>query len=491
MVDDAHQRLAAPTPGTANAASRPDDIHSRVEDCLYATAVPERRISAPGRRGAILALADARMTPNTIAKLVRCSLSTVRRWIRRAKGAAEIHEHARSGRPAIYGQKLQMRIVAFYCQTRPLPDAGRWTLRWAAHRLCSHSAVVGASPSKSTIHRILQSNRLKPHQSRYFLHITDPDFFPKMERLVALYRNRPANLFFFDECPGIQILKRLTPDLRTEQMRKRIEEFEYIRNGTLDVLAFLHHADSKVFLECQANHKTDTFLAVFRRHANRVSQTEPLHYVMDNLSSHRGYPFCQLVAELSAIECPPQQKLNNLDKRVEWLTREDKRIVIHYTPYHGSWLNWIEFWFAIMGRKVLGESYGSPIGLKAALEAFALDWNTLLAHPFKWSYDGSGLHEKAVKRFTKMLHLSAAQMELRILTKQMKLLTNLLGDYVSEVPKETWEQFSEALRSQSDTITDLIQSEEGPQRKLNAQQAFAQLNEALREYFAPIPEIAA
>ncbi|MCP4390621.1 MAG: hypothetical protein GY802_20155, partial [Gammaproteobacteria bacterium] len=195
------------------------------------------------------------------------------------------------------------------------------------------------------------------------------------------------------------------------------------------------------------------------------------------------------MAELSAVECPPQQKLNTLDNRVQWLAREDKRIVIHYTPYHGSWLNWIEFWFGIMGRKVLGESYGSPDGLKAALEAFALDWNTLLAHPFKWSYDGNGLHEKAVKRFTKMLHCSVAQMELRILTKQMTLLTNLLVDYVSEVPKETWEQFYEALCLQSDTITDLIQSEEGPQRKLNAQQAFANLNEALCEYFASIREI--
>ena len=90
-----------------------------------------------------------------------------------------------------------------------------------------------------------------------------------------------------------------------------------------------------------------------------------------------------------------------------------------------------------------------------------------------------------------MLLLSAAQMELRILTKQMRLLTNLLSDYVLEVSKQIWEQFSEALRLESDTITDLIQSEEGPQRKLNARQAFANLNEALREYFAPIREIAA
>ncbi|MCP4392456.1 MAG: helix-turn-helix domain-containing protein, partial [Gammaproteobacteria bacterium] len=197
----------------------------------------------------------------------------MRRWIRRAKRTGEFHDHARSGRPAIYPQEVRLRIVAFYCQTRPLPGGGRWTLRWAERRLKADDTVVGATPGKSTLHRILQSNRLKPHQSRYFLHITDPDFFPKMEHLVALYRNPPPNLIFFDECPGIQILKRLTPDLQTDGMRKRLEEFEYIRHGTLDVLAFLHHADGKVHLECRADHKTDTFLAAFRRHTARFPQT--------------------------------------------------------------------------------------------------------------------------------------------------------------------------------------------------------------------------
>jgi len=180
-----------------------------------------------------------------------------------------------------------------------------------------------------------------------------------------------------------------------------------------------------------------------------------------------------------------------MDKRVEWLAREDKRIVIHYTPYHGSWLNRVEFWFGIMGRKVLGESFGSPEELKAALEAFAADWNTLLAHPFKWSYDGNGRHDKAVQRFTKMLRHSAAQMELRILTKQMMLVTNLLRDYLPEVSRESWEQFSEALCSQSNVITEIIQSEEGPRRKHNAQQAFTALTEALRDYLAPTQHIAA
>jgi transposase len=312
-----------------------------------------------------------------------------------------------------------------------------------------------------------------------------------MEHLLGLYRNPPRNLFFFDECPGIQILKRLTPDLQTDTMRKRLEEFEYIRNGTTDVLAFLHHADGTVYLECQADHKTATSLEVFRRHTNRFPQTEPLHYVMDNLSSHRGYPLCQWVAELSGIECPSQQALSTQAKRVQWLGRDDKRIVIHFTPYHGSWLNLIEIWFGIMGRKVLNESFGSPDQLKGALEAFMNDWNTLLAHPFRWSYDGTGLHEKAVKRFTKMLQSSAAQMEIRILTKQMRLLTNLLKDYFSAVSRDTWRQLTAAISLHSETITELIQQEEGPVRKQRAQQAAANLTAALQKHQTLIDATAA
>jgi transposase len=433
------------------------------------------------RRQAVWALAEAQVQVNAIAGVVQYSVASVRRWIQRAKTGAGVHDRPRSGRPAMFTAEAQLRMVAFYCQTQPLPGCGRWTLRWAAHRLKAEPDRLGASPSKSTLHRTLQSNRLKPHQSRYFLHITDPDFFPKLEHLVGLYRTAPPHLIFFDECPGIQILKRLTPDLQTETMSKRLEEFEYIRNGTMDVLAFLHHADGQVYLECHGDHQTATFLEVFRHHAERFPPTASLHYVMDNLSSHRGYPLCQLVAELSGIECPSEQALSTQAKRVQWLGRDDKRIVIHFTPYHGSWLNLIEIWFAIMGTKVLNESFGSPDQLKGALEAFMNDWNSLLAHPFRWSYDGTGLHEKAVRRFTKILQSSAGRMEIRVLTKQMMLLTNLLKDYFSEVSTDTWRQLSAAISLQSETLSDLIRQEHGPIRKQKAQQAAATLTAALQE----------
>ena len=429
----------------------------------------------------MVALGTSGVEVKAVSIFVQRSVWTVRRWIRRSQTTGDFHDLPRSGRPAFYSEKAKLRIVAFYCQTRPLPNCGRWSLRWAARRLLANPTRIGVSPGKSTLHRILKSNRLKPHQSRYFLHVTDPNFFPKMEHLIVLYKNPPHHLFFFDECPGIQILKRLTPDLQTDTMKKRLKEFEYIRNGTMDVFAFLHHDDGKVALECHADHTTETFIGVFKRHAERFPKTEPLHYVMDNLSTHCGYPFCRLVAELSEVQCPSEKELYNQAKRVEWLRRDDKRIVIHFTPFHGSWLNLIEIWFGIMGRNVLTESFGSPDDLKSALEAFANEWNLLLAHPFRWTYDGKGLHEKAVKRFVAMLRNSATKMELRILTKLLMLMTNLLNDYFTKVSKEMWQQLFESLSAQSETIASLIHQEKGPQRKKKAQCAAENLAVAIHQ----------
>ena len=158
------------------------------------TSHPPVAMATPvARRKALVALFDAGFSLNSIARLVSYSVSSVRRWISRARASMTLDDQARSGRPALYPQEIKIRIVAFYCQTRPLPNCGRWSLRWAECSLKVDDTLVGAAPSKSTLHRILQSNQLKPHQSCYFLQITDPDFFPKMEHLIELYRNPPPN----------------------------------------------------------------------------------------------------------------------------------------------------------------------------------------------------------------------------------------------------------------------------------------------------------
>ena len=416
-----------------------------------------------------------------IGYLVQRSIRTVRRWLVRSETATELRDLSRSGRPPLYPEEERLRVVAFYCQTRPLPGCGRWSLQWAVAHLKNNPDALGICPSKSTLHRMLQDNRLKPHRSSYFLNITDPDFFPKMEHLVALYKNPPRHLFFFDECPGIQVLNRLTPDIRTETSKQRLEEFEYIRNGTVDLFSFLRQDDGTVAIEVHADHKMETFLGVFRRHAEQLPVDEKLHYVMDNLDSHRSYPFCRLVAKLSDIACPPEKQLSTQDKRVAWLQSEDKRIIVHFTPFHGSWLNQVEIWFGIMGRKVLTESFQSPDDLVAALLAFAENWNLLWAHPFKWRYDGADLHVKAVERFTKMLQISPKQINLRTLTKLLKLMTNLLNERFSRIPLPCWTRLVDTLDAQSDAIASIVREDPGPQRKANAKRAIAELNISLQK----------
>ena len=284
----------------------------------------------------------------------------MRRWSAFAT-ADELTDGDRTGRPPIYTEQIQMRAVAFYCQTKPLGDHGRWSLRWAEAFLKNNPGIVGVPIGKSSLHRILNTNSLKPHQSRYFLHIADPDFFPKMERLVDLYTDPPPYLFFFDECPSIQILKRRAPDLQSDKTQKRLEEFEYTRNGTTDVFAFLERSTGKVHAECHADHKSETFLSSFRNHVALFPDAPAIHYVMDNLSSHVGYPFCQTIAELCRLKCPPKNQLDTQVKRANWLQRPDKRIVIHFTPYHGSWLNFVEIWFGFMKNKLLRDSFGSSL----------------------------------------------------------------------------------------------------------------------------------
>ncbi|MCP3679992.1 MAG: helix-turn-helix domain-containing protein, partial [Gammaproteobacteria bacterium] len=202
------------------------------------------------KRYQIITLSSYGINKRVISRFTDCNMEMIYRWSRRC----DFNDNARPGRPLLYNEETHLKTIAFYCQTTPLPDCGRWTLRWAEKRLKEDLNPIGQPISRATIQRILKNHTLKPHLSKYFLQITDPDFFPKMQHIISLYMNKPEYLFCFDECPGIQVLQRLAPHLQTETMQKRLEEFEYIRNGTIDVFAFLRVKSGKIFAECRADH---------------------------------------------------------------------------------------------------------------------------------------------------------------------------------------------------------------------------------------------
>mgnify|MGYP006290448747 FL=1 len=391
------------------------------------------------------------MDSRSISKCVDCHISTVDYW----KTRDNIYEMPRSGRPATFDDNVYSLLIGFYCQTRPFFDSGRWTLRFASAYLEKHPEIIGVSISKTSIHRILEQNDLKPHRSKYFLHISDPDFFPKMAHLIYLYNNPPKNLYCFDECPGIQVLQRLAPDLQTAQTKIRLEEFEYIRHGTTDVLALLNVNTGEVFAECRQDHTKETIIHVFENYLERAPKDQQLDYIMDNLNSHCCYGLCRLVAKHSNINCPPEKDLDTMDKRRKWLMRKDKRIIFHYTPYHGSWLNQVEYWFGMLSEKCLHETYYASDAMHQAINEFVGLWNNILAKPFQWKYTGKGLHEKTVKRFIDMLN-STVKIDSRLLIKQLKLHVNIVKDYWELTDEKVWQELYDKFIEQKYLIEYVI-----------------------------------
>lgn len=433
------------------------------------------------RRFKIIALAQNEVESDVISQFVGCNIKTVyRRTLHWAKNK-QLVETKRTGCPVTFTEDFKQKLTAFYCQTTPLKNGGKWTIRWAKSHLDANINILQIPVSESSIYRILKQQHLKPHLSKYYLQITDPKFFPKMEHLLNLFANLPKNIFFFDECPGIQILTRIAPDMPTENRRCWLKEFEYNRNGTLDVMAFLDANTGTVFAKCTFDHKSETFNSIFRQHVKSQTPTEKLHYVMDNLASHCNDAFVRLVGELCNINDIP--KLENAEERRQWLQSDGKRIVIHFTPFHGSWLNWVENWFGILNQKCLNGSYDSSESFIEAIYEFVEKWNTLLAHPFEWRYDGKGLQEKAAKRFINVLINERQPLITTYLRKQLLLMINLIKSYWNEIPLEIWNNLNLTLQSKQKFLEKIIESEEKPKVKVWAKEAFSDLLELLGNKF--------
>lgn len=437
------------------------------------------------RRMIIVKLAKTNTATKVISTFIGCHASIVERWKKRN----DVADLPRSGRPPIFSESQQLRLIGFYCQTLS-KYGGRWSFRTAACYLNTCPGDVG-SFSKSTINRVLLNHNLKPHRSKYFLSITDPDFFPKMESLVTLLLKPPKNLYAFDESPGIQVLQRLSPNLRTEKTKIRLEEFEYIRNGTLDLFVCLEVNTGKMKCEVHSDHCTETLLGYMENHFSQAPKSESLHYILDNLNTHCSYKVCKLVSKYSEVKCPPENELSSMKKRKEWLESSDKRIVFHFTPFHGSWLNPAEVGISIIGAKCFQESYSCADEMCESIMTFVEFRNRFTARPFNWKYKGEDLHEKAVKRFTQQLNgVEIEKTELRILTKQFLLMKNLLRDYKHKVPDPYWEGFKTAFSEREEIFNQRIADEKGPIRKERAQSAIDELRKALNDFLPQLKLVA-
>ena len=152
------------------------------------------------------------------------------------------------------------------------------------------------------------------------------------------------------------------PDQPPAPGRPARREFEYVRHGTVDLLAGFRVNDGQVCGLIRLQHRSCECCELLGLLDRLTPGGQPIHLILDPVSSHHS-------AEVRA-----------------WLAAHpDRAFVFHFLPVHASWLSFIEVWFSILSRKCLKRAdFPDVLTATRQIEAFIATYNTHLAHPFAW-----------------------------------------------------------------------------------------------------------
>ena len=246
-----------------------------------------------------------------------------------------------------------------------LPDAKAWVVSvacqqpkalglaaelWTLSALTAHvqcEAEAAGFPrlsriSRSSVWRILQEQGLKPHRVRYYLERRDPEFDRKMREVLMVYRDvfltppcadaTPTTYTVsVDEKPGVQAIGTTAPDLPpvAGQQATLSRDHEYVRHGTLSILAALDLHTGEIIAEVEPHHRSREFIALLERLHRHYPPDAVIRVVLDNHSAHISR------------------------ETMAYLATRPGRFEYVHTPKHGSWLNLIECAFSKMARTFL------------------------------------------------------------------------------------------------------------------------------------------
>jgi hypothetical protein len=251
--------------------------------------------------------------------------------------------------------------------------------------------------SRSTAWRVLDEADLKPHRGVYWLNSHDPDFDTRAREVCRSYVKAPTMyqrgrlLICCDEKAGMQALGRPDPTQPARPGPPEKRGNDYIRHGTRTLIASFVVATGAVIGDPGPTRAGVDFAAHLRHVAGRLGEIRGCDWVVDNLNTHWSSDACRVIADRCDVPFVAGG-LRRGQRRRASLTDPPHEHVSHFTPTPGSWLNQVELWFSVLGRRFLKRGdFHSMADLEARLLAFVDDYNKHHAHPYRWTDTGTPL----------------------------------------------------------------------------------------------------
>src|SRR5215216_1187323 len=315
-------------------------------------------------RARIVLLAADGVGTNEISRRVGVSKPTVIEWKRRyaAEGVGGLEDRPKPGRPRTVDEA---EVVA---ATLEPPPARLGVTHWSTRLLAAELGI-----SNFAVGQVWKRWGLQPWRTETFKFSTDPELEAKVRDVVGLYLQPPSKavVLCVDEKSQIEALDRTAPILPLRPGLAEKATHDYVRHGTTTLFAALEVATGKVTDACYPRHRSDEFL----RFLKQVAKTYPrkkLHIVCDNYATHKH----------------PNVKA--------WLAK-NPRVILHFTPTSGSWLNLVEIFFGIITRQAIRRgTFTSVKDLIAAIGTFIDGWNDRCA-PFVWTKTADQIIPKATR----------------------------------------------------------------------------------------------
>lgn len=281
------------------------------------------------QRAMILLASSTGMSAPQIARLVRTDESHVRGVIHafNERGFDSLDPDYRGGRPKKTTPEQRDRIVAV-ARTRP-DHQGVPLTRWSLPKLAAHLAGMGVVLSEEALRQVLIGAGLSHQRTRSWKWSPDPDFQPKAERVLSLYRAKPDDgvVVCFDEMGPIQLIPHHGSGWAREKRPERLRATYSKKNGVRYLFgAYDVHAD-RLHGRLRAHKNADEVLGFYRQIRMRYDPRLRIYLIADNLSTHKT----------PAIR--------------DWAAESNVELV--FTPTYASFLNRIECHFWAIGEFVI------------------------------------------------------------------------------------------------------------------------------------------